>query len=368
MKRASVSYSKDRKVIVTGATGLLGAHVVSRLLGKGCYVKGCVQKGKKEEATGFLCGSTTFDGSADRNLEICECDLTDKETLRPIFTNDCVCVIHCGSLAFVSEEERNDGAEQYVADACSCMTTLLELCDGTESVKKLVLASCAVSITDEYVPGKVYTELDWNVTSSLTRRVHAYSKTQTERLAVDYAAQEGCSFKLACMLPTTLLGPHLKPRGTNQAYDILLRFLEMHVNGIPNITMRVSDVRDVANACVTASEREDLTGRYILCSQRAITLEEMLQTVVENFSDITVPRRKLSDFVVRAALRKPKTEQQEWLLHNVGRIPSLDTRRADDQLGITFRDPKYSVVDTVNHLRASHLINPVAKPSMCSVL
>jgi len=67
-------------------------------------------------------------------------------------------------------------------------------------------------------------------------------------------------------------------------------------------------------------------------------------------------------------LRNPITEQQEWMLHNVGRSASVDTSRAREGLGVSFRDPRYSVVDTVSYLRSANAIKPVASPTSCTLL
>jgi nucleoside-diphosphate-sugar epimerase len=356
---------EEKKVVVIGASGFLGAHVVQRLLGKSYFVKACVHQA--QEGTGaseYLLGLDAF-GDREGLLEIYECDLLRAETFDQVCTKDVVAVIHCGSLPFQSRRDANE-AENTVNMHIKAMTTVLNMCQNQESIKKLILCSCALTITDEYAPGKTYSELDWNETSSLTRRPHAFAKTQTERLATEFAARTDCSFKLATILPATLMGPHLRPGGMNQAYDLLLSFLEMRVQGIPNVEVYISDVRDVANALVLAAERSDVAGRYIACCDKPVRLAPLLATIVEHFSDCVVPQRRLPDFVVRAALRSPKTEQQEWLLHNVGRSISLNTSKALD-LGLTFRDPNYSAVDTVSYLRSIDAIKP-GKPSSCVLL
>jgi len=167
---------KANKVIVTGATGFMGAHVVQRLLGKRYTVRACVREGEKAEAAKWLCGDSIEDRTG--LLEICECDLLQPESFNSIFKDDCVAVIHCGALPFVSKRDPKN-AEHVVNQHVKVMQNLLQLCQYSGTITTLVLCSCLLAVTDEYVVGKTYTELDWNETSSLTRRVRVHSHSHS---------------------------------------------------------------------------------------------------------------------------------------------------------------------------------------------
>ena len=344
-------------------------------------VKACVAVGRKEAATKALLSSASdkYDDVSDEGgspssdtSELCkiyEVDLLDQDSFKEVFTEDCVAVVHCGALPFKSKRDALEG--QHIINEHLRMTQgLLNLCQKTPSIQKLVLCSCLLTVTDEFLPGKTYTEDDWNETSSASRRVHAAAKTQAERLVTSFAAREDCGFKLATLLPGTLLGPHGFPGAMNQAYDLLLHFLEGRIQGVPNVEVFLTDVRDLANALLVALEKPEVQGRYIVCAEQSMSLAHMMQTTLENFGHMPVPQHRLPDFVVRAALRKPTTEQQEWMLHNVGRQGKLDTTRAKALYvhGVSFRDPRYSVVDTVSYMRSIDAIKPVSKPRSCSIL
>lgn len=86
---------KDKKVLVTGATGFIGAHIVKGLIAKGCKVKGTVRKldsPQNEELKNLL-------GDKKNNLTFCEGDLSD-ETVWKDIVKGCDYVVHVASPVF----------------------------------------------------------------------------------------------------------------------------------------------------------------------------------------------------------------------------------------------------------------------------
>jgi nucleoside-diphosphate-sugar epimerase len=73
---------------------------------------------------------------------------------------------------------------------------ILEYCQQTESVKKLIYTSCIQTLCNEFDDSLEYDETSWNETASLTRNSYAYSKTTAEREAWAFASRPDCTFKL----------------------------------------------------------------------------------------------------------------------------------------------------------------------------
>jgi len=386
--------TEDPVTLVIGATGLIGCHIVQRLLQKRKRVRAICRVGGLEKAM-FLYnlvsegvdilkvadeddeyvdagveGEGTGEPCDKSLLEIVEADIYDASSMATAFSGtNITCVLHCATPEFVQKIDP-DSAEEVVSRHTEQMQIVCDLCQSTESVKKIVVASCLLSVCDEYKPGKLYDESDWNVTSCSTRRVHAYAKTCTEKLLVDYCKRDDCTFRFASILCSTpLLGPHLKPKGMNQSYEILLLFLEGRIMGIPNLNLLITDCRDAANAMVMAME-EIVVGRVIVCTQESIPLKTVLENIVQEgrYHELNVPKRNLTDVAVKLAVRNPKTQQEEWMLHNVGRNVMVSTDKAQ-MLGMVCRDPMYTVLDTCAHLKDISAIHPTTSMApACSIL
>lgn len=178
------------------------------------------------------------------------------------------------------------------------MKGVLEMCQKTQTIKKLVLTSCISSITDEFDPNRVYNETHWNETSSLARNSYAFSKTEQEKFAWNYVKDPKCSFKFVSILPGTVLGPHLNTQRLSQSHKFILSCLTKNSRRIANLNFAISDVRDVAIAHIFAIEDGDILGRYCLCNE-AKHLAAILQIIHENFEEIHVPTMPIRDFAVR---------------------------------------------------------------------
>lgn len=65
-------------------------------------------------------------------------------------------------------------------------------------VKQVILTSSVAAITDSPINGHVYTEDDWNQTSSLSRNPYYFSKTMAEKAAWKFVEElpEEEKFKL----------------------------------------------------------------------------------------------------------------------------------------------------------------------------
>jgi uncharacterized protein YbjT (DUF2867 family) len=94
-----------RVYAVTGATGLLGSHIVEQLRGRGDRVRALVRPGSD---AGFL---------AEQGVELVEGDLADRDSLRRLVAG-ADAVFHCAAkvgdwgpwLAFNSTPEASAGA------------------------------------------------------------------------------------------------------------------------------------------------------------------------------------------------------------------------------------------------------------------
>lgn len=173
--------------------------------------------------------------------------------------------------------------------------TILEYCQNTPTVKKLILTSCMCAMTDVFEVGKKYDETCWNDTATRTQSVYSYSKTTAERDSVRAAMSEDASFQLTSILPGTILGAHLgKKMSHSHTFFRNISMRNGKNKGIVNISLAISDVRDVARFHIASMERvNDEPVERFLCANVAMPMERILQIVHENFDDLVVPTRKV---------------------------------------------------------------------------
>lgn len=119
------------------------------------------------------------------------------------------------------------------------------------TVRRLVLTSSMAAISDEFTPGKVgcpvefkpfelhyheganllpmrlawltvqvYTENDWNETSSLSRNPYYYSKKLAEKAAWDWMQENDPPFQMVVINPFAVLGASLDNR-MNTSFGII---------------------------------------------------------------------------------------------------------------------------------------------------
>lgn len=144
-----------------------------------------------------------------------------------------------------------------------------------------------------------------------------------------------------------MLGPHLGA-GLSFSHKFLLAYLTRSARVVPNLHICISDVRDVAIAHVTILETPNAVGRYIICN-KAISHGSMLQVVHENFHDLVLPTRKISDTMAKLLTSMDKSGRGELISYNIGRVPSMDCSRTIS-LGISMRPSSQTIVDTCRYL------------------
>ncbi len=122
------------------------------------------------------------------------------------------------------------------------------------------------------------------------------------------------------------------------------------------------DARDAAAGCILAMRHGETGERYLLSAQN-LTLESFCGKVAR-LADVTAPRPLLSARTMAgigrlgAALLKPLSLQTPIEVQSIEMAECywyVDARRALSKLGWTFRDPQQTLVDTINDLRSRRI-------------
>jgi nucleoside-diphosphate-sugar epimerase len=281
-------------ILVTGATGLVGSHLVLHLTEKGLNVSAMYRSEKAIQKTKDLFtmyNKMHFFG----NIKWISADITDIPSLTIAFENIDY-VYHCA--AKISFDPRDQ--EQLRKINIEGTANIVNFC-LTNSVKKLTYVSSIASLGDlpEHFPATITKspisriideETDWN--PEKPHSDYAISKYGAE-MEIWRGQQEGLD--VIILNPGVILGAVPKSwdrnSGSFQIITAVARGLKYYTNG----TTGFVSVIDVVNCMVQLMESDNTGQRYIL--------------VAENLS-----YKKLFDLIAdKLKVKPPQKEASKWL-------------------------------------------------------
>eukprot|EP01022_Parablepharisma_sp_SALTPOND_P030397 TRINITY_DN761_c0_g1_i5.p1 TRINITY_DN761_c0_g1~~TRINITY_DN761_c0_g1_i5.p1 ORF type:complete len:371 (+),score=28.89 TRINITY_DN761_c0_g1_i5:89-1114(+) len=333
---------KEAKVLVTGATGFLGAHIILQLLQKRYLVRGTVRDKSNEKKLAFLKTFPSLD-----HLELVEADLLKPLTLQEA-VKGCDYVIHTAS-PFPADSPSDESF--LIKPALEGTVALLKACNEAKCVKHVVITSSIVAITNLAGPAKPqYDENDWADPEDNT----AYNKSKilAERAAWElYRTLENRSFKMTVINPGFILGPSLFA-GDFTSADRIKKLMSGELKFLPKIAFCVVDVRDVAAAHILAIEKPETdNNRYICYSGESCWFEEIAAILREECEAKAVPTFVLQE----CPIKDPKNP----LAMHWGKMFKLDNGKIKADMGITFRSAKEAVIEMANSLKKFGMISQI---------
>lgn len=335
----------NKPICVTGASGFIASYLIRELLDCGYNVRGTVRgltEGNKYEYLTSLLGAT-------ERLELMQAELLTEGSYDEAVAG-CEYVMHTASPYVLDVKEPQ---HDLVDPALKGTLNVMQACVKAGSVKRVVLTSSVAAVFDEPITGHVYTEKDWNETSSLKRNPYFYSKTLAERSAWDFVEKEKPSFELVVVNPGAVIGPSLVP-ALNTSNQILCDILTGTYPMIISLSWGFVDVRDVAHAHVLAMENEKAKGRY-LCISETLSMSEVVSILREaGYSNYKLPKMKMTgkagDALVKILVIIQPKGIRTFIRTHVGRGVEYDNSKIRQELGMTFRLVKESISEAVEDL------------------
>ena len=260
------------RALVTGATGFIGAHVVSALLDRGVRVRALVRPGRP------------VDRLRRAGVETAEGDLLDRDSVRRAL-EDCEMLFHVAALYTFSAP---DPALVFRTNVDGTRTIL----ETARHLQKIVYTSTVGSL-GTHSDGR---PADENVPVTERDLVGAYkkSKFRAQEIAHDLARNGA---PIVIVNPTAPVGPgDVKPTPTGQ---MIVDYMKGRMKAYVETGLNLVAVEDVAEGHCLAAERGRVGERYIL-GGRNFHLREVFEALAR-ITGVPAPTRRVPHWIPLAA-------------------------------------------------------------------
>jgi len=287
---------KGKRVLVTGADGFIGSHLVERLLAEGCIVRALTYYNSFNN-WGWL---DTFTPQTLKKIEVITGDVRDPNCMRELVKNVDV-VFHLAALIGIPYSYV--APDSYVDTNIKGTLNILQAC-REEGVKRVCVTSTSeVYGTAQYVP------ID---------ELHPFqgqSPYSATKIGADRIAE---SFYRSFELPITIVRPFNTFGPRQSARAIIPTLITQLLSGNKEIkigtlltTRDLVFVKDTVNAFVAIAKSDNTIGQEInIATQKEISIGDLAKKLIEAIA----PEAKLK--VDNERIRPGKSEVERLLGSN----------------------------------------------------
>lgn len=343
----------SQTILVTGGTGYVGSWVVKYLLEKGYLVRIAVRDKSRTDKYDYL---QKFAADSPGEIEVYEADLLKSGSYNDA-ARGCEAIIHVASpftLRF------KDPLKELIEPAVQGTENVLSAATASSTVKKVVLTSSVVAVHGDNIDMqekglRVFTEDDFNDTSTATHQPYPYSKVKAELAAWDIAKQQD-QWQLVVMNPAFVMGPPLTANTNSESIQFMKDMLGgKFFTGAPYLEFGFVDVRDVARAHILALENEAAEGRHIL-AERVLDFMSFAQTIKTMYpGKYRLPLMKTPKFMLYlvgwAFGLTPK-----FISRNIGFQIKLNNSKSKKELGLDYSPFETTIKDMIERMKELNLV------------
>lgn len=334
-----MSIEEGPLVLVTGASGFIAMHCIVKLLEEGFRVRGTLRNLSKAAA---LTEVLARYADVSERLSFARAELGEEQGWAEA-VQGCEFVLHVASPVPAARPSHPDEVIGPARDG-----TLRVLRAASKAgVKRVVMTSSTAAVLYGHPrDGKrILNEDDWSI---LSDDVGAYeqSKTLAELAAWEFVRSlpESERVELVTVNPGAVLGPVLD-KDFSVSGEIVRKLMQRELPGCPDLGWAMVDVRDVADAHVSAMLRPEAEGQRFIVASEHVPMREVARILSEHFGPrgYKVPTRALPSFLLRLVGLWDKTVAMT--VGELGKRQDVSSERARKVLGWEPRSVERMVID-----------------------
>lgn len=282
-------------ILVTGGTGLVGAHLLYKLISNNETVRAIYRTERKLDNVKqvFSCYTENYE-SLFKSIEWVQADILDIPLLSDVF-NDVRYVYHCA--AFVSFEPN----KYHLLRRTNIEGTanIVNLCISN-NIEKLCYVSSIATIGNSINNAPITENTKWNPEDD--NSVYAITKYGAE-MEVWRATQEGVN--VVIVNPGVILGAGIWCYGSGNLFKKAHKGIKYYTSG----TIGLVDVKDVVSIMIALLKSDIKNERFILVAENW-TYQQFLQTMAKAVN-AKLPKKEAKLWLLQWAWRL------DWLIHKL---------------------------------------------------
>ena len=260
----------QEKILVTGATGFVGAEIVKQLIAKGKDVRAL----KRENS------NTRFLKEYEGQFEWVNGDVLDIPSLESAYEG-VTHVYHSAAMISFDPAQKYRMFKVNIEGTANMVNMAL-----SKNIEKFLQVSSVSSFGRYEIKHEINEETKWVEHPENTN--YAIAKHRSE-LEVWRAGEEGLNIVITN--PATILGFGDWTQGSSQIFKNVFEEISFYPTGINGFV----GLEDVARACIVAME-SDVSGERFIVSGENLSFKELFEMIAEGFGK-KAPSKAISPFI-----------------------------------------------------------------------
>lgn len=317
----------NEKVLVTGGNGFLGMHIIAQLLARHYQVRATLRSLDKQAAVRETLAANHVANLSQ--LEFVKADLSVDDGWQEAMTG-VQFVLSVASPVFfgkITDEKK------AIQPAINGVTRIIKAAQNAGVQKMVMTANFGGVGFSNFDKQSITDETYWTDPEQPGLSLYEKSKLLAEKAAWKIINQPGNQLAFSTINPVAILGPAMSAH-VSGSFGILENLMNGSLKRVPNISLNIVDVRDVAKLHILAMETPAADGqRFIATNDGQITMPEMAAIIRKAEPELAnkVPGKRMPDWLIKTGALVSQQAREAKLLLEINR--NVSNQKARKMLG-----------------------------------